>query len=230
VVLPGCSGELISKLNSKFYISKAGTLILKMSHRSEWADRVLDNYVMFSRYFEERFDYRLFLAAGTLLGLEREGDFIDRDNDVDTAYVSRETTPEAVKEEKAGILRRMAEDGFQYKIVPSGGFFKVCQRSHQFDVFTGWFADGKLWMGMGTCIDGNRELIEPVRETTFRGRRVYVPNMSRRLLELRYGPGWSVPDPGYRHNYPIEAVPTLRRAHFDPIEAEALRELLADSS
>lgn len=221
------TGNIFRMLGSGYFIDKYGELAKLLTARAGWIDAILDAYVEFREYFEETFGYKLFIFYGTLLGYEREQGFIARDSDFDAAYLSRERTPEAVKAERIFIMNRLARDGRSFKIEPD--FFKIAGVSPNvgapelfFDVFPAWENGGKVWVPNTTCISGDRNLFEPIREVTFYDRAVYVPNKPAEILQEKYGAGWRVPDPGYSPKMARDAAPALARAQLSEAEMAEL--------
>jgi hypothetical protein len=223
--LGGTSGKLLKRLSENHFISKHGSLRLELGARAGWADEVLGAYVEFRAYFKESFGYTPFIFYGTLLGFERSQDFIARDSDFDTAYLSRETTPEAVKAEMIAIMERMSRDGCSFRAEQR--FFRYKKGRVHLDVSPGWVSDGRLWVANTTSIPADRSMIEPLREVEFKGWPVHVPNQTTSFLEAKYGSNWRTPDPGYHATTSARAEAILERAQLTNEEMAQLNSMAA---
>lgn len=219
------NGSLFKKLAKKnYFVTKKGKLQLSFEMNDEWKARALSAYTSFSTYFLETFGYQPFLICGTLLGYYREGDFIAHDDDLDIAYLSRYTTPEEVKEEMKAMVIKLVSDGFDIRLSLKRGFFKPKINGVRFDVFPMWVDQGSLWMMNTTRQKATSEIILPLKSGVFRGVKVFVPNDTERYLENEYGPGWRVPDPGYRPVAEPGTLEYLKRSCLDVDELVALHE------
>jgi hypothetical protein len=117
---------------------------------------------------------------------------------MDVAYFSRYTRPEDIRKELRDIVSRMLLDGYDIKLARKSGFFKPAVNGILFDVFPMWSDGGSLWMMNTTRQRAGPERILPLRTVSFRGVDVYIPSDTPRYIESEYGPGWNIPDPGYR--------------------------------
>lgn len=194
-------GTLFKKLARNYFINKKGQLKLALDQDEDWKARAMVAYETLKEYFERTFGYKTYFICGTLLGYAREHDFIPHDDDLDVSFLSKETSPEGVKREMTEIVFRMLLDGFDIKLARRPGFFKPRINGIKIDVTPMWHDRGELWMLNATHLRDGPHIIEPVQVGRFRGCDVYVPSNPERVLELEYGPGWKVPDPGYRTRF-----------------------------
>lgn len=219
---PSGKGEGWLKLKKHHFVNKKGEMTKLKSHDKKWQEEVMARYAELSSYFEKTFGYSLFIIYGTLLGQQRDGKFIPHDDDFDTAYLSRYTTPEEVKEEMKQIIARMAADGYKLHIAKSRATFKYPVKNGPIDFFPAWIAGGRLWMWNTTSIEADASLFLPVCRTHFKNMPVNIPNKTRDFLIKKYGRKWRTPDTGY---YPVAAPGTheyLLRACMTESETESL--------
>ena len=81
--------------------------------------------------------------------------------------------------------------------VVNGAQFHWHRAGSVLDVFMAWTEGSELYMyNAGGRFP--RHQIYPLHRREFEGRKVLVPNNPEALLELIYGPGWSVPDPMFQ--------------------------------
>jgi hypothetical protein len=191
-------GKLFELLADGYFLTKKGRVLQRLDQNESWKIAALGAYSEFRGYFESTFGYKPFIICGTLLGYHRESDFIAHDDDMDVAYFSKYSRPEDIRTELRDIVSRMLLDGYDIKLARKSGFFKPAVNGILFDVFPMWSDSGSLWMMNTTRQRAGPERILPLRTASFRGVDVYIPNDTPRYIESEYGPGWNIPDPGYR--------------------------------
>jgi hypothetical protein len=143
------------------------------------------------------------LSFGTLLGAARDGKAIGHDSDIDLNYLSEKQTPAEMAVElwdigralrRAGLVVQHRSASFvtvRFK-VPDGG-------QGNLDVYTCFYVEDRLHETATVREVVPREAILPLRHLTFEGHLLPVPADPDRLLAVSYGPGWTVPDPSFRH-------------------------------
>lgn len=136
-----------------------------------------------------------FAAAGTLLGLERQGSLLAHDRDVDIGVLqqgpARPDIAAVIRQHPALILERRARPGERY--------YALNHRGVAVDIFVYEPAGDHLLCGFS---DRHGDIqwrfsAFTLREAAFAGRRIPVPSPPGRYLEQAYGPAWRVPDPGF---------------------------------
>ena len=196
-------------------LDKKGVISPSLAQTQLRQERYLAIYERVRDFFEQELGRPLFLMYGTLLGYYRDGEFIPGDDDFDVGYVSDKTNPAAVKEEAKDLIVALVRAGFTVSFNRRGRLFRVqldgddADDCH-IDVHHIWFQDGNLWAHNHLCMPASRDDFLPVVDGTLRGVRVSAPRVPEVFLRGNYGPGWRVPDPGFRY-YPSQVDPSVRR-------------------
>lgn len=138
-----------------------------------------------------------FLNSGTLLGAVREGRFIDHDDDVDIAVVMPATNAvEAAQQWVAGI-RTLVERGLVKSTERRNlAAFKLGSTiGVNIDVFPAWIEEDRVYLYPHTSGELSREDLLPLAVCKTTG--LPVPRNAEAMLEVNYGAGWRLPDPGF---------------------------------
>ncbi|HHX91251.1 MAG TPA: hypothetical protein GX700_16120 [Paracoccus sp.] len=197
-------------MNGKFVTKKGGVLAPKYQLHSTKI-KLVNLYSAANACLEQKFGYRLHASHGTLLGLVREGDLIEHDDDFDCAYVSRHETCAEVSQERFGIIDHLISCGFRCRLGVSG-HIKIKQNGVEIDLMPAWF-DGESYNVSGfTSIPLDKGAMYPLDHHQFHGAAVCIPARPEEFLRLNYGPGWRVPDPFYRSVPPAKAK--IHRSRF----------------
>jgi len=168
-------------------------------------------------------DIQFFLGGGTCLGAYREGDFIERDDDVDLLTKAEEFVP------KFPLLMKTLGETFRgWKI--KGGHIPL-RRTNRMSMFR----HGQHWdITSLFLIDNERWLPHVLRhriypayffdnpeQIDFLGRKFNIPTPVTEYLELNYGSDYMIPRLG---RFPPEFVPKKLFGNFDKREvSEELR-------
>lgn len=214
VVVPRGDGKLLKIINDGGQLNKKGEIGPTPAQVKQRQDQDLEVYSAAREFFERELGRPLFLLYGTLLGYYRDGDFIQGDDDFDAGYVSDKTDPVGSKNEAKEIIVELIRSGFTVSFNRRGRLFRVqldddIEGCHV-DVHHVWFQHGSLWAHNHLCMPGTREDFLPVANGKLRGSDVSVPHRPEAFLRGNYGPGWTVPDSGFRY-YPSQVHPDVRR-------------------
>lgn len=138
-------------------------------------------------YELDSFD-ELFVISGTLLGIVRDGNFLNFDKDIDT-----------------GILNEKTFQNFKSKVRKSGRFFLLPERSDKvlrvrhvngvsIDIFRHWEKNEQYWHG-GVKVNwwNSKFSLTPM---VFQGVNILIPNNYKLYLTENYG-NWQMPKPDF---------------------------------
>lgn len=142
----------------------------------------------------------LMLCYGSLLGAIREGRVIPHDDDLDTVVLLRARShADAAAEFRALTALILSRSDTVDIETWRGRFLKVSiGEGSKIDVFPAWHDGQRLWCPLTTCLDCDPDLLVEAEERDFHGTQALVPRRAEEFLALKYGPGWRIPDPGYR--------------------------------
>lgn len=162
----------------------------------------LDLYQRAQCVFEEALGCKLFILYGTLLGLQRNGDFITGDDDFDVGYVSEAATPLDLKREAAMYMRSLVRCGFKVSLNRAGRPFRLSDADGpegvHLDVRPVWSpGDGHVWLHKHARLPIPLDGFRVVENGVLRGIKVWKPAATVSFLEHYYGEDWQVPDPGF---------------------------------
>ena len=203
---PACANpeELDEMLRQGYFISpKSGRILLPFKKRFA-EDEIFDSLEESQRMFHKLFARRFFVCYGTLLGVVRDNDFIDHDDDVDVCFVA-EGDMDAAFREFHHIVDTLRSHGENIHIADRGHF-----HWRGIDVFVAWFEkDGIYLYNAGGRF--SRSDVFPLQTREFKGRRILLPKNPEGLLELIYGPGWRIPDPNFQWRLAAHVQSTMAR-------------------
>lgn len=185
--------------------------------RNKQKDSLVRELKVFMEAFENKFGLDIYLQYGTLLGAVRGGDFIDHDNDIDLAYLSRYHKFQEVYREMIRIYKCFEKKNLLRDRGGGRSYHKNCGHAHilsnnkkvAFDIWTSWIdEDGKYYfwsMGMGVP----RGNLIPFDIVKLRGVDFKVPHRYKKVLEYLYGRDW-------RREKHIKSY-RYRKAHLEPL-------------
>jgi|GEM_PF-5060257 len=196
--------RLLRKLDGGFVFNKYGRLQRSLDNHSGYTGAMMQLFDSAARLIEDQYGYKVFIFYGTLLGCIRSANFIAHDDDIDVVYVSRHSGPEDVKAEFKDICRLLAANGYGVSVRPFGTKVRSPGESYRqsFGLHFGWVdEERRLHVAYGHHGEQYRVpsemLFRPAQLGAFT---VDVPTDSETILEMLYGPGWRIPDPGFSHH------------------------------
>jgi len=130
-------------------------------------------------------EIRPFLISGTLLGLEREGQLLSHDNDIDLGVFQAEAGVESI----ANVLQ---STGFFKSVYQFEHMVRATHRSGiSVDIFLHYSGSDKVWHGTDVhrWYNSNFTLLEK----SYLGHTFYVPSDTVRYLRENYGDEWDSP-------------------------------------
>jgi SAM-dependent methyltransferase len=148
----------------------------------------------------ERVGVPAFAIYGTLLGAVRAGEIIEHDVDLDIAYLSEKSHPADLAIEALRVARRLRDLGWtvdnqraaRLKVLLGEPY-----RDRYIDVFVSYYWDGQFNVDKWVAGRLPRNKLLPLSSVTLEGHLVPAPADPEAVLELTYGSGWRVPDPGF---------------------------------
>ncbi len=195
-------GVLPAMLNADHIITKQGEFRLTIRKDLRWQQQTFGFYERARERFRNVFGYDLFLVGGALLGYVRDRELIRSDDDLDTAYISKYTRPEDVREEMVEIFKKMTEDGELAKISTGRRYFLKWWSpdvTAKFDIFPAWLQDGQCVFSPGIMVPNGEEFVGAGLTTIdWYDHSFAIPARAEDLLMAGFGPGWKVYDPTFQ--------------------------------
>lgn len=193
---------LAEQINERGLLEKKGGLPPVPGELESRQTAYLDLYQRAQRAFEDGPGCKLFVLYGTLLGLQRDGDFIPGDDDFDVGYVSEASTPLELKHEAAMYMRALVRRGFKVSLNRAGRPFRLSDANApegvHLDVRPLWSpGDGHVWLHKHARLPIPLDDFRRVEQGVLRGVAVWKPAATVPFLEHYYGEEWQVPDPGF---------------------------------
>jgi hypothetical protein len=146
-----------------------------------------------SSFIKDKFNLDIYLTYGTLLGIIRENNFIAHDNDVDFAYMSKQSNLTDILHEFYGLSLILQNHGLLSKVC-SNGHLHVWSpnKRNKFDLWTSYILNNKYYLV--PLFDGkiDTSIILPLKQLTFKQQNFLIPNQSELFLDAAYQ-NWKTP-------------------------------------
>jgi hypothetical protein len=168
-----------------------------------WSEREKRAYVAFA--MELVADLReltdnVCLGFGSVLSVVRDHDLIPHDDDLDV-IIGFEPDQAAKITNAIDLIEGFLRDkGYTVSGRPTAHRLVTKPGQTKVDVFVGIFEGDSISWYPGRHGVLRREMIFPAREVSFLGTDCAVPAHPETYLQQVYGPGWSTPDPNFRHS------------------------------
>lgn len=187
----------ITELVRTHYLTKKGDF-LPASVPYEKKIRYLELYQELTEYFTSNYGYTLNISHGTLLAAARHGDFIDRDDDFDLMYVSRNNNVIAVAQERTAIVRALRKSRYNV-FISMTGHIQVFKDDLIIDLMPSWIDINRhLNISSYTFMPHDSVLFTSFDQVYFVDRYIPITRNYIKFLLHQYGVNWRVPDPSYR--------------------------------
>ena len=138
---------------------------------------------------------------GAALAVVRDGDLIPHDDDLDLIIAFEPDEAATLPEAHARVEEFLRARGFEVR----GDFFGhrhvARPGGKHIDVFSGLFEGDRVSWYPGTRGALDRSTMFPTSRGDLLGVSCPLPADPVRYLETIYGPGWSTPDPAFKHNW-----------------------------
>jgi hypothetical protein len=204
LTIPHGTGDLLEIITAGSTLDKKGSIKPSSAEVKRRQDRDLEIYARVREFFASELGKPFFLMYGTLLGYHRDGDLLPHDDDFDAGYVSDKSDPVAVKEETKDVIVKLVQAGFTVSFNRRGRLFRVqLERGTtdgcHVDVHPIWFQSGNVWVHNVVSFPASRDGFLPAVDGQLRGTEISTPKDPEVFLRGNYGPGWNIPDPGFRY-------------------------------
>ncbi len=224
------SGKSIAELVSEGrLINKFGRIQGPRNESSQWASRVIGNYNELNEIFERLTGKSLFAFYGVLLGYAREGGVLAHDMDLDLAYFSEETDPDAVRREFKSITKKLIDAGITVK----PHTYKLQFGGRGLSVTPCWISSGIFSSTFGYAGDGfsvKSSDIIPLKSVEHKGYKLLLPGNPAAVAKYLYGHGWKYPDPGWKWLSEYKNRPEILAARLKESDLKDLGKLVSSIS
>ncbi|SKB09701.1 hypothetical protein [Aeromicrobium choanae] len=170
-----------------------------------WSDEEKVDYVRFTASVAEalrELTPHVCFGYGAALAVVRDGDLIPHDDDLDLIVAFEPHEAATLPEAHARVEEFLRGRGFAVK----GDFFghrhvASAPGRKSVDVFSALFEGDRIAWYPGTRGALHRSTMFPPSQGDLLGVPCPLPAHPAEYLETIYGPGWSTPDPGFRHRW-----------------------------
>lgn len=189
--------NLLSALNQGHLIDKWGALKIPFSAQVDKRKRYAKEMNSVITFFNKR-DIIAFPHYGTLLGLIREGKFIDHDDDVDLSIAIYDKNLKSVVNSYYDIVEQLIEEGHRVDLIETGQiqFRQKGSDGPLLDIFLTWGIN-RLEFNSYFGVVGSLSKPLDFVEAELEGYKVKIPSLATEVIELTFGPNWKTPDPSF---------------------------------
>ena len=193
--------KLAVKLAEGYLFSKYGRLQLDKNLDLDWQRAIFAAYDEVMAILRTAYGLDPFATGGAVLGAVRDKQFIGHDNDIDIAFVSDRTEPQAVAAELRAMGLDMIERGYRVRCMRSHLIVWAPDNlDHRVDLFPHYFGpDGIMQFPFGVAgtADISREQWHGTTQIPLGVGVLTVPAPPEQMLETLFGSDWRQPNPGF---------------------------------
>ena len=209
--------ELRSLLADKWHIDHWGNMHVSFAKDPALVDRCARIYTSGRELVQGVLDTELYVTGGNLLGLVREGKFLDHDDDIDASLILPAETPEEAAEKFFAIVERLApaakKASIRLRVAHPLHLYMIKPGLPYLDVLAGWLTSSGYWCrpsgyGGDLGIDAFQYY-----EVDYAGTRMAIPSHAETELALTYGKRWRCRDDNYskvRPEGPLKQIQKLQ--------------------
>lgn len=170
-----------------------------------WSHREQRSYVAFAMEVVDALrglSDSVCLGFGSVLAVVRDRALIPHDDDLDILIGFDPDRATTLAEGIALVREHLTAAGFTVSgHMMAHVWVSRKGRPHKLDVFVGLFEGDAIAWYPGKRGSLTRDMMFPAASRRLLGTDCAVPREPERYLEEVYGPGWTVPDPGFRHRW-----------------------------
>lgn len=216
--------ELRGLLDAKWQIDHWGNMHVAFGKDPSLLEKCAKIYALGRNLIRKELDKELYVTGGNLLGLVREGKFLDHDDDIDASMIIDADDSDQAADAFFRYVEQLAPAakaaGLRLKIASPLHFYIIKPGLPYLDVLAGWFTRDGYWCrpsGYGGNIGATEFLFD---EVEYLGTQMAIPRHAETELVLTYGDGWSKKDEQYskvRPQEPLKLVNEMKQKHQDRV-------------
>ncbi len=188
---------LLELLAKGHLVDKWGALKIPFSAESEKRERYAEEMRRTIDFFDRR-GLVAFPHYGTLLGLVREGKFIDHDDDVDLSIAIYDSSLIKIVDKYYDIVESLIDEGHRVDLIETGQihFREKGSTGPLLDIFLTW-GTNEFEFNTYFGVVGNLSSPLSFKDAELEGQKVKIPTLAEEVVELTFGPNWKTPDSSF---------------------------------
>lgn len=219
--------ELRARLSGKWHIDHWGNMHVSFGKDPSLLGRCARIYSAGRHLIRSTLDTELYLTGGNLLGIVREGQFLDHDDDIDASFILKAETPEDAAELFFSAVEKLApvakESGLRLKIAHPLHLYVIAPKLPYLDVLVGWLTSTGYWCRPSGYGGDLGVTAFKYKEINYANTTMAIPEHAERELVLTYGEGWDRKDEHYskvRPTVPLRQIQKLQTKYKERVLKE----------